>query len=102
MGFVTGMSCNAKTKATSSRQFELDPSSSRPTFLCCLAWVYTVFKVLCDFFTSECATQPALRATSGSACVDFELGHQLKRCYCSFVVREIREVPAPLALAEGK
>ena len=34
MSFVTGVPRNAKTKAASSRQ--LDPSSSRPTFLCCL------------------------------------------------------------------
>jgi len=43
------------------------------------------------------AMQPALRATSGSVCVDFELGLQLQRCYCSFVVPEICEVLAPLA-----
>jgi len=36
MGFVTGLPHNAKTKAASSGGFELDPSSSRPTFLCCL------------------------------------------------------------------
>jgi len=36
MGFVTGVPRNAKTKAASSGRFELDPSSSRPTFLCCL------------------------------------------------------------------
>jgi len=34
--FVTGVLCNAKTKAASSRRFELNSSSSRPTFLCCL------------------------------------------------------------------
>jgi len=56
-----------------------------------------VFNVLCDLLTGECTTQPALRATSGSVCVDFELGRQLQRCYCSFVVPEICEVPAPLA-----
>jgi len=36
MGLVTGVPRNAKTKAASSGRFELDPSSSRPTFLCCL------------------------------------------------------------------
>ena len=36
MGFVTGVPPNAKTKAASSGRFELDPSSSRSTFLCCL------------------------------------------------------------------
>ena len=36
MGFVIGVPRNAKTKATSSGRFELDPSSSRPTFLCCI------------------------------------------------------------------
>ena len=36
MGVVTGVPRNAKTKAASSGRFELDPSSSRPTFLCCL------------------------------------------------------------------
>jgi len=41
--------------------------------------------------------QPALRATSGSVCVEFELGHQFQRCYCSFVVPEIVEMLAPLA-----
>jgi len=43
--------------------------------------------------------QPALRGTSSSACVDFELGHQLQRCYSSFakVVLEICAVPAPCA-----
>jgi len=50
-----------------------------------------------NLLTGECTTQPALRATSGSVCVDFELGHQLQRCYCTFVVPEICEVPAPLA-----
>jgi len=39
MGFVTGVQRNAKTKAASSDWFELDPSSSRPTFLCCLSFV---------------------------------------------------------------
>jgi len=33
MRFVTGVPHNAKTKAASSGRFELDPSSSRPTFL---------------------------------------------------------------------
>jgi len=33
---VTGEPRNAKTKAASSGWFELDPSSLRPTFLCCL------------------------------------------------------------------
>ena len=56
----------------------------------------TGFNVLSDFLNGECVTQPALRATSGSARVDFELGHQPQRCYCSFVVPEICEVPAPL------
>jgi len=41
--------------------------------------------------------QPGLRATSGSVCVDFELGPQVQRCYRSFVVPEICGVPAPLA-----
>ena len=36
IGFVTGVLRNAKTKTASSGRFELDPSSSRPTFLCCL------------------------------------------------------------------
>ena len=36
MGVSTGVPRNAKTKAASSGQFELDPSSSRPTFLCYL------------------------------------------------------------------
>jgi len=36
MGFVTGVPRVAKTKAASSGRFELDPSSSIPTFLCCL------------------------------------------------------------------
>ena len=36
MGFVTGVPRNAKTKAANSGRFELDPFSSRPTFLCCL------------------------------------------------------------------
>jgi len=36
MGFVTGVPRNAKTKAASSGRFELDPSSSHPTFLCYL------------------------------------------------------------------
>jgi len=36
VGFVTEVPRNAKTKATSSGRLELDPSSSRPTFLCCL------------------------------------------------------------------
>jgi len=36
MGFVAGVPRDAKTKAASSGRFELDPSSSRPTFLCCL------------------------------------------------------------------
>ena len=36
MGLVTGVPCNVKTKTASSGQFELDPSSSRPTFLCYL------------------------------------------------------------------
>jgi len=39
-----------------------------------LAPCLVLFNVLCDFLTGECATQPALRATSGSVCVDFELG----------------------------
>ena len=34
--FVTGVPRNAKTKTVSSGRFELDPSCSRPTFLCCL------------------------------------------------------------------
>jgi len=46
--------------------------------------------------TGEGTTQPDLRATSRSVCVDFELSHQLQRCYCFFVVPEICEVPAPL------
>jgi len=56
-----------------------------------------MFNVLWDFSSGESATQNALRATSGSVCVDFELGHQLQRCYCFFVVLEICEVLAPLA-----
>jgi len=44
--------------------------------------------------TGECTTQLALRANSGSVCVDFELGHQLQYCYRSFAVPEICEVPA--------
>jgi len=32
-----------------------------------------VFNVLCELLTGECTTQPALRATSGSVCVDFVL-----------------------------
>jgi len=47
--------------------------------------------------TGEFAKQPSLRATSGSACVDSEFGHQPQRCCCSFVVPEIYEAPAPLA-----
>jgi len=37
--------------------------------------------VLVDFLTGECATQPSMRATSGSACVNFneQVGHQLQR-----------------------
>jgi len=43
-----------------------------------------------------------VRATSSSICVDFELGHLLQRCYCSFVVPEICEVPALLAELPGQ
>jgi len=50
-----------------------------------------------ECLTGECTTQPALRATSSSVGVDFGLGRQLQRCYCSFVVSEICEGPAPLA-----
>jgi len=35
MGFATGVPRNVKTKVASSGRFELDPSSSRHTFLCC-------------------------------------------------------------------
>jgi len=56
-----------------------------------------VFNVLLDLLTGECTTQPALRAPSGSVGTDFELGHQLQRWYCFFVVPESCEVPAPLA-----
>ena len=45
-----------------------------------------MFSVLCDLLTGECTTQPALRVTSGSVCVDFEPGHQLQRCYCSSIL----------------
>ena len=72
-------------------------SSSEIVFNSSLGKMLGVINVLCDLLTGECTTQPALRATSGSVCVDFELGNQLQRCYCSFVVPEICEVPAPLA-----
>jgi len=36
MVVVTGVQRNAKTKAASAGWFELDPSSSHPSFLCCL------------------------------------------------------------------
>jgi len=36
IGFVTGVPRNTKTKAASSGRFVLEPSFSRPTFLCCL------------------------------------------------------------------
>ena len=62
-----------------------------------LTWFWKVFNVLCDLLTGECTMQLALRANSGSVCVDFELGHPVQRCYCCFVVPEICEVPAPLA-----
>ena len=35
MGFVTGVPRNAKIQAASCSEFELDPSSSRPTLHCC-------------------------------------------------------------------
>ena len=43
MGFVTGVPRNAKTKAASSGRFELDLSSSRPTFLCCFFFLQRRF-----------------------------------------------------------
>jgi len=43
MGFITGVPRNAKTKAASSGRFELDPYSSRPTFLCCLILCFCRF-----------------------------------------------------------
>jgi len=56
-----------------------------------------VFNVLCDLLTGEYTTQPALRTPSGPVGIDFELGHHLQDWYCSFVVLENCEVPAPLA-----
>ena len=74
-------------------------SSSEIVFNSSLGKMLGVINVLCDLLTGECTTQPALRTTSGSVCVVFELGHQLQRFHCSFVVPEICEVPA--LLAEG-
>jgi len=50
MGFVTGVLRNANTKAASSGRFELDPSSSRPTFLCCLFLCYRRFTYIAPIF----------------------------------------------------
>ena len=45
MGFITRVPRhgNAKTTAASSGRFELEPSSSRPTFLCCLFFLTNRF-----------------------------------------------------------
>ena len=51
-GFVTGVPRNAKTKAASSGRFEMDPSSSRPTFLCCLFFFSRRFTYPAPIFSS--------------------------------------------------
>jgi len=54
VGSVTGVPRNAKTKAASSRHFELDPSSSRPTFLCCIFLCFCRFTYPASVFSPFC------------------------------------------------
>jgi len=64
MGLLTGVPRNAKTKAASSGRFELDPSYSRPTFLCCLFLCFCRFTypapIFCPFWLdpSPAVTMP--------------------------------------------
>jgi len=94
MGFVTGVPSNAKTKAASSGWFELNPSSSRPTFLCCLFLSFRRFTypapILPPFWvrsiTRRDCTSEAVSSRSADLCAHSAFPLDTCQSYLTFVL----------------